>query len=137
MDDKASMTLVGQVLGNLITSLFRIDRNKDGVIDNSEKALAFQNFLSQILLVFGSFNKFKAAFEVWTVAERKIFIESFAANFEMENKRLEILIERWLFTVASLVDLTIDTLREVRANEVENSFREESAPETTTNATEE
>lgn len=112
-DDLQSMSLIGQILGRLLTNLFNIDKDRDGVISNFETMQAVQVFIMEAVLAFGNWEKFKAAFDEWTVEERNALLSEFAVQFDLENDRLENLVERWLSEANQIADLVADTFREV------------------------
>ncbi len=126
-DDIQTMSLIGQILGRLLTNLFTIDKNRDGVISNFETMQAVQVFIMEAVLAFGNWEAFKAAFEEWTDNEREALLAEFAMKFNLENKRLELLVERWLFFANQAADLIDDTIREVKFMQEQ---KENATPET-------
>lgn len=126
-DDIPTMSLIGQILGRLLTNLFNIDKNRDGVISNFETMQAVQTFIMEAVLAFGNWQTFKTAFDEWTNDERDALLSEFAVKFNLENKRLEMLVERWIFAANELADLVGDTVREVRFMQEQ---KENATPET-------
>ena len=111
MNDTQTMTLVGQVLGRLLTKILRIDQNEDGVISQIEILNAVQVLIVEAMLIFGSFEKVKAAFKELDEEELKSLVKGYADAFDLDNDRLEVLIERWMFEAVEVFDLVGDTLR--------------------------
>lgn len=108
---KETMTLVGQVIGRLLSKLIRIDQNKDGRISQIEIFSAVQMLITESMLLFGSLDEIKEAFKDITAEDIKELTAGYAQQFDLDNDRLEVLIERWLFEATEVYDLISDTVR--------------------------